>query len=555
MLISPPKPHYSRPTAKRLEIKARQEIINELLAANEEPRPLSPEPEITAATDEPTIDPINVEVPNLKYQLNTLQDQVSMLKSQLKLCEESAQERIESLEKSNLQLKDQIALLETKNEAEFEKKAKELFKECLSTNQVDILLKKKTRAYWNKEELSKAFTLRYFSKRAYKYVQESMHYPIPGLSTLRRWAQGIDLKSGILRDVLKIMGTAGKTKSPLERCTVLSFDEMKISSVYEYEKKEDEIVGPFSLMQVVMARGLFDKWKQPVYIGFDTKMTAELFHTIVLKLEEVNFSVVACVCDCGASNQGLWKNLEISASKPYLDVPNKKEKIYFFADVPHTLKLLRNWFIDTGFILQDGSNIRKNCVEELLNITNSEVSSCHKLSEMHIKCEKAQRQNVRLAAQLFSNTTANAIRRYKPGNPEEAEKTAEFFQMVNLWFDIVNSYVPNASVPSKRPYGMNVDLQKDSLLKMKKVIGTMRCQGKQSIQVFQKAIILSIESLFGSYDDLRSRYNITYLCTHRLNQDCLENLFSQASSKILKLRFYNHSIYFIDFTFILCIFR
>ncbi|XP_045460330.1 uncharacterized protein LOC123670812 [Harmonia axyridis] len=46
------------------------------------------------------------------------------------------------------------------------------------------------------EELSIAFTLRYLSKRAYIYVRESLHYPLPGLSTLQRWAANINYGQG-----------------------------------------------------------------------------------------------------------------------------------------------------------------------------------------------------------------------------------------------------------------------------------------------------------------------------------------------------------------------
>jgi len=53
------------------------------------------------------------------------------------------------------------------------------------------------------------------------------------------------------------METSGKIKYPQQRCVVLSFDEMKIASLHEYDKQKDEILGPHSYMQVVMAKGLF----------------------------------------------------------------------------------------------------------------------------------------------------------------------------------------------------------------------------------------------------------------------------------------------------------
>uniref|UniRef100_A0A1Y1K3A3 Uncharacterized protein n=1 Tax=Photinus pyralis TaxID=7054 RepID=A0A1Y1K3A3_PHOPY len=209
----------------------------------------------------------------LKIQFDNLQKENQALKSEIKLLQtdnESLQKTVRHLEK---QLKGEST--------DFEVQAKFAFKNCLTSNQVDIILKKKKKARWAPEEVSKAFTLRYFSKRCYIYLREKLHYPLPGLSTLQRWAASPNLRSGILEDVLSIMGTAGQTKSNINRTTVLSFDEIKISSLYEYDQKEDEILGKNSYMQVIMARGLFENWKQPIYIGFDQRVTKALLENTI----------------------------------------------------------------------------------------------------------------------------------------------------------------------------------------------------------------------------------------------------------------------------------
>lgn len=48
------------------------------------------------------------------------------------------------------------------------------------------------------------------------------------------------------RIVMSFMNITGESLNSLERVTVPSFDEMKISSVYEYDPKEDEVIGPHS---------------------------------------------------------------------------------------------------------------------------------------------------------------------------------------------------------------------------------------------------------------------------------------------------------------------
>lgn len=58
-----------------------------------------------------------------------------------------------------------------------------------------------------------------------------------------------------------------------------------------------------------MARGLFANWKQPIYMGFDKKMTQELLEDVITRLHNIEYNVVACVSDCGGGNQGLWKTM------------------------------------------------------------------------------------------------------------------------------------------------------------------------------------------------------------------------------------------------------
>jgi len=74
---------------------------------------------------------------------------------------------------------------------------------------------------------------------------------------------------------------------------------------------------------------------------------------------------------------GLWKKLNISFDNTYFSHPITND--YYFADAPHLLKLIRNWLIDTGFVLSDGSNVDSTPLKELLKLTNSEVFICHKL--------------------------------------------------------------------------------------------------------------------------------------------------------------------------------
>lgn len=359
-----------------------------------------------------------------------------------------------------------------------------------------------------------------------------MNIPLPGISSLQRWASNLSLRQGVLPDVIQIMDVAGQNMNNFEKTTVLSYDEMKIASTLEYDQKEDEVVGPHSYLQIVMARGLFAKWKQAIYIGFDCKITQVILDDIIIKLNNIGYKVVACVSDCGGGNMGLWRELSISIQNTIYRHPVSQEPIYFFADAPHLLKLIRNWFLDNGFTLENGEQISSVPVEELIKSTATEITSCHKLSTSHVKCEKTKRQNVLLAAQLLSHTTATALKHYKPGPDKKlAEVTGAFIELVNDWYDIFNSYTPNHSVPTKMPYGTYLEQQNIILNKMETVMTTSLCTGKNSLQAFQKAVIVSIKSLRLLFQDMVEKHNIKYILTHRLNQDLVENFFSQIRTR------------------------
>ena len=120
----------------------------------------------------------------------------------------------------------------------------------------------------------------------------------------------------------------------------------------------DQVIGPHKYMQIVQARALFGKWKQPVFCDFDKPMTKELLISIITKLNNIGYTVVACVSDMGGGNQGLWKEFGITIETPFIPHPQIADlNIYFYAVTPHLLKLVRNWLFDTGFILSDGTKI------------------------------------------------------------------------------------------------------------------------------------------------------------------------------------------------------
>lgn len=108
--------------------------------------------------------------------------------------------------------------------------------------------------------------------------------------------------------------------------------------------------------------------------------------------------------------------------------------MFVFADVPHLLKLIRNHFVDDGFVI-NGKEINKKIVEAVIDATSvSDLRISHKISKEKLNVVGAQRQRVKYAAKLFSHTISRAISRcgslgYLPDEMNWSE-CADFFKLV-----------------------------------------------------------------------------------------------------------------------------
>ncbi|GBM35505.1 Transposable element P transposase [Araneus ventricosus] len=316
----------------------------------------------------------------------------------------------------------------------------------------------------------------------------------------------------MLHDVLLVMQKTFHSKPEAERVCILSFDEMHIVRKICYDVSEVQILGPFSKVQLVLARGIMAVWKQPVFFNFDTTMTKHLLYEIIKKIEEKGLIVKAIVSDLAGS----WK---LPQKTIFFIHPLNCRKTWAFADPPHYLKLLRNHFLDTGLVLKDGTVLTKNIFEEVFKKDRGEYKLCLKLKPNLLTVRGNERQKVSPAKTLFSATTAKALL-LLTGN----QRAAEFFELVVSFFDIMNSSKlhPPGNKPLQAGYGLEkyFSQQEQILQNMKEEMNGMRVQGKKSLLPFQKGILTSISSL--SVNTREDSINEGYLTA-----DILKNAFAE----------------------------
>ena len=65
------------------------------------------------------------------------------------------------------------------------------------------------------------------------------------------------------------------------------------------------------------------------------------------------FHVIASSCDMARTNQTLAKSLGVTAEEPFFQNPSRPNShIYWFYDVSHLIKLVRNHLLDQGYFLR-----------------------------------------------------------------------------------------------------------------------------------------------------------------------------------------------------------
>jgi hypothetical protein len=121
-------------------------------------------------------------------------------------------------------------------------------KPLFTPEQIKKLLTKKN-IRWSAEDISAAISLRSVSQKGYRYLKNHRKYPLPSVSTLRRWAARFNVQPGLLKNVLPLMQQKSKNMSLRERLTVISFDEMFIKIKCAWRKKRRQYLAPTALFR------------------------------------------------------------------------------------------------------------------------------------------------------------------------------------------------------------------------------------------------------------------------------------------------------------------
>ena len=208
---------------------------------------------------------------------------------------------------------------------------------------------------------------------------------------------------------------------------------------------------------------------------------------------------------------------------------------YIFFYSPHLLKSFRNTLLKYDINIGE-RKISWDYIRQFFEKDQQQkIRLAPKLTEKHICVEGFSKMRANLAAQVMSRTVAAGIYTHSVSGtlPQKAIHTAEFVEKVDSLFDCFNS-------SSKTHYKSVLSaVSADSchiafISKIKDYILSLKVCTPPHVRIHcVDGWLINLAALEALWLHLQS-YQVKYLLTRRLNQDCLENLFAR-----LRVRFGN----------------
>ena len=270
-------------------------------------------------------------------------------------------------------------------------------------------------------------------------------------------------------------------------------------------------------------------------------MTLQRLKKIILRMENAGFHIKAVVFDMG--NSTFLKDIKYKDHNHFFCNPaDITRKVYIFPDAPHLIKSARNALIDPhkGFrYTLNGvtADLRLKHFEEVREAETSELKMAFKIDKRHLYANGQQKQNVRTACQLLSNTVAEAMK-FGKDDPETLLRS-KMIKIFNNWWDVVNSKHMYTSNDLNCGFGVKIEKQLAALDEMENFLsdenfkvfdrdkhGVENLNGRNNLK-WTHGILIHIKATRALYYNMVKNGPLKYIMMRKVNQDCLENFFSR----------------------------
>ena len=422
-------------------------------------------------------------------------------------------------------------------------------------SQLDRSLIKKGK--WSSKDKSNALSIYHSSPKTYRLLQKQ--FTLPSIKTLNRTMKNIDIYPGFSKQVLDAFKIKVSNMTPKDKLCALVFDEIALKHTLSYNNQKDFIEGyedygddriidcdsPADHATVFVARGLVPKWKQPFgYILTSSTIKADILKDLLIKalsnLKATGVIVKVVICDQGSNNRAVLPKLGVSETNPFFI--HEEQKVFFLMDPPHLIKSVRNNLKNYDFVTSEGEVSWKVIKDFFERDLTTRTRMAPKLTSKHINVPPFSKMAVYLATQVLSKSVANGIAWCVDFGifPESYMATSNFIKQIDDLFDVFNSFGDITKAKYRIPITKNsihIPFLKSSLVWLKELKYIKRKPDGSVKKVLPatklpcfRGWIQSINALLLLVDDILSE-DIPSLCTNRLNQDCVENMFSIVRGK------------------------
>eukprot|EP00794_Sanderia_malayensis_P002699 gene2699-3120_t len=315
---------------------------------------------------------------------------------------------------------------------------------------------------------------------------------LPSRRRLRDYKNDIRPKQGFNKDVIQELSSIMSQFQDIEKYGILLLDEMKIKEDLVWDKHTGDLIGFVNLgdpelnfatlkksnelashVLVFLLRSIVNplKFSFANFATTNAKSTQlfPLFWKAVGILEDkCGVKVVGVTSDGASANRSMYRmhlhmtrvediNADVDVVYRTRNVMAEEERyIYFLSDVPHLLKTARNCLRNsfagscTRGMWNNGDLLTWNHISKLFHDDlDCGLHLVPKLTNDHINLSSFSVMNVRLAAQVLSESVSQALQTF---GPPEAGATALYCQMFDKFFDCLNVRNTSESVRKAKPF-------------------------------------------------------------------------------------------------------
>lgn len=301
---------------------------------------------------------------------------------------------------------------------------------------------------------------------------------LPSRRRLRDYKNYIRPQQGFNKDVILELKKIVENFSDIERYGIVLMDEIKIQEKLVWDKHTGDLIGYVDLgdmelnlaslqksddiashMLVFLIRSIVNPLKFSLANFATTNATSVQLFTLFWKAvgileDNCGIKVVGVTSDGASPNRSMYRmhfnmtrvedvNGDVDVTYRTLNVmATEKRYIYFISDPPHLIKTARNCLANsmagrcTRSMWNNGKYLTWNHISKLFfDDLDCGVHLVPKITNNHIKLTPFSVMNVRLAAQVLSESVFHALQTY---GPPEAEATATFCMMMDKFFDCLN---------------------------------------------------------------------------------------------------------------------